>query len=665
MYEDILQEQPDHAGAWHLLGVARQQQGQVEEAVACISRALRLDDSKAVYHNNFGVALRAAGRLNQAQQAFERALSIRPDYADAHSNLGLSLMDQGRAELAINAFRQALRLRPEHPDALFNCANLLQELERLDEAIRLYRQALETQPTRVEVHNNLGNALLAQQRPPEAEEHYRQAIALLPDHAEAHLNLGAALADQAMLEEASSEFEQAASLRPDKPLWSMRSLGLCPAVFQSVEELDRFRRGLEDRLDAAAGCVTALDRKTLCADAFSPSFYLSHHGRDNRPLKEKFAAIFEPHFPRENPPLRPQGKARVGFLVTQKHEGGFLRGTGGIIERLDPERFQPVVLCSQAVLQRCRRGIHRNDVEYVGFPNRFELAANRIKAAGCDILYHWQVGTDPLNYLLPFARLAPVQCTGWGTHGTSGIRALDYYTSSKYIESKDAQEHYSESLYLCDSFGTWQRRIPAPPKTERSHFGLPANGSLYVAPHRLAKIHPDMDELFAGILDTDPDAWIVLLKGKHERDTVLLRQRFARTIGAAANRIVFLPNQKAEDFHRLLSLADVMLDAPHYSAGLMSYDAISCNLPIVTLPGMFNVGRYALGVLRWMRLEDELVASSPADYIQKAVQLGTNPDYRRSVRSMIAERGDALFEDAQSVHDHERFFEYALDRGST
>ena len=30
-----------------------------------------------------------------------------------------------------------------------------------------------------------------------------------------------------------------------------------------------------------------------------------------------------------------------------------------------------------------------------------------------------------MNYFLPFARLAPVQCTGWGSTITSGVPAVD------------------------------------------------------------------------------------------------------------------------------------------------------------------------------------------------------------------------------------------------
>ncbi len=104
-----------------------------------------------------------------------------------------------------------------------------------------------------------------------------------------------------------------------------------------------------------------------------------------------------------------------------------------------------------------------------------------------------------------------------------------------------------------------------------------------------------------------------------------------------------------------------MLDPPHYSSSLTGYDAFALALPVVTLPGTFNVERYALALYRKMGIA-ELVADSPEDYVKRAVRLGTDRDYRHSVRSRIAERSEALFEDMQAVREHERFFEHALQR---
>ena len=66
-----------------------------------------------------------------------------------------------------------------------------------------------------------------------------------------------------------------------------------------------------------------------------------------------------------------------------------------------------MILCSESVVDRGRRVLGRDDLEWVSFPNRLDMASQRIRDARCQVLDHWEIGTDPLNYLLPLARPAP------------------------------------------------------------------------------------------------------------------------------------------------------------------------------------------------------------------------------------------------------------------
>jgi predicted O-linked N-acetylglucosamine transferase (SPINDLY family) len=325
---------------------------------------------------------------------------------------------------------------------------------------------------------------------------------------------------------------------------------------------------------------------------------------------------------------------------------------------LDRSKFQPVLVCSQGIVETCRRALRRTDVECVPLPDRFRPAVESLAAARCDVLYHWQIGTDPLNYLLPFARTAAVQYSGWGMHATSGVSAVDYYVSSKLVEKEDAQEHYTESLYCFDTLPVYHSRIPSPQPATRSQFGLPEAGHLYFAPQRPAKFHPDQDPLLRGILQADSKGYVVLVE-RNRQAVAALRARFERTLGDVAGRVLFVPQVK--DFHQFLALADVFLDTMHYSIGLMGHDAFALNLPVVTLPGEFNVERFALGFYRKMGLTD-LVAGNAEEYIAVAVRLGTDRQWREWIRSRIAERSEVLFDDFEAVREHERFFEYALAR---
>src|SRR5205814_347964 len=127
------------------------------------------------------------------------------------------------------------------------------------------------------------------------------------------------------------------------------------------------------------------------------------------------------------------GKAYAQQEQNQAAERAFakasqLRPTKSIwrLQRLGlcPTIFQSVAELGMAKL---RQGIRRHDLPWIPFGRRFTEAAKTIATASCDVLYFHKVSADPLGYLLPFARLAPIQCTSWATHFTSGVPEMDYY----------------------------------------------------------------------------------------------------------------------------------------------------------------------------------------------------------------------------------------------
>ena len=66
IYLEILQSQPDHPDALHLLGVIAAQRAQPGKAVELIERAIRVDSTVAAYHRNLGGALRAQGQMRRS-----------------------------------------------------------------------------------------------------------------------------------------------------------------------------------------------------------------------------------------------------------------------------------------------------------------------------------------------------------------------------------------------------------------------------------------------------------------------------------------------------------------------------------------------------------------------------------------------------------------------
>jgi protein O-GlcNAc transferase len=291
----------------------------------------------------------------------------------------------------------------------------------------------------------------------------------------------------------------------------------------------------------------------------------------------------------------------------------------------------------------------------------FSSAVRQVREAACDLLYYWEVGSDAMNYFLPFARLAPVQCTSHGSLTTTGVPAIDYFYSSSLIESENSGEHYSERLWRSRTLLMCQQRLRPVSPAWPAYFGLPDDRRLYGCLQNPLKLHPGFDDLLASILAADPLSTIVLLADDSGHAAVALRARFVRHTPASTERIVFVPRQKFADYYRLLQVCDVLLDPLHYGAGSSCYDVFSFNLPMVTLPTTLMPGRVALGFYRKMGFE-ELVASSPEDYVRKAVRVATDPDYRKHVMDSIAHRSDVVFNDVEAVREHERFFAEAFNQ---
>ena len=77
LYNQILQEDPGHADALHLLGVIARQRGEYDLAVELITKAIAKNSSVFIYHNNLGNAFKDLGRFDDAVECYEKALRIR------------------------------------------------------------------------------------------------------------------------------------------------------------------------------------------------------------------------------------------------------------------------------------------------------------------------------------------------------------------------------------------------------------------------------------------------------------------------------------------------------------------------------------------------------------------------------------------------------------
>ncbi len=215
IYRQILQAEPNHPVALHLLGVIAHQVGKNDIAIDFIRRALAHKPDYAEAYNSLGAALKGQGMVDEAIESYHKALAIKPEYVEAHCNLGNALTEQGKSNDAIARYREALAIDPENAEAHNNLGNVFFETGQIDDAIASCRKAVALKPNFAEAHNNLGNALKEQGKLDEAIARYRESLILNPKFAEAHNNLGNVLKERGELEDAVLSYHQALTHKPD------------------------------------------------------------------------------------------------------------------------------------------------------------------------------------------------------------------------------------------------------------------------------------------------------------------------------------------------------------------------------------------------------------------------------------------------------------------
>ena len=81
--------------------------------------------------------------------------------------------------------------------------------------------------------------------------------------------------------------------------------------------------------------------------------------------------------------------------------------------------------------------------------------------------------------------------------------------------------------------------------------------------------------------------------------------------------------------------------------------------PLVTLPTNQLRGRITYALYKQIGVS-ACVARTAADYVNIAVAIGTQPELRERLGRMIQHASEPLFENDETVHELEQFFEQAV-----
>ena len=677
--QESAQRDKRNVDALLLLGDAYQQTGDFAGAIASYRKGLQLDRNIPELYNNLGNALLASGDPTHALSAYRQAIDLNPRYIQAHFNSGNALRESEQFNDAANAYRVALELQPLFHPGWMMLGVTYNALNDPQQAKAAYQKALsltrEGSSERAATLYNLGNLHLNATEFDEAVACYQQSLLIRPHDTLCLHNYAQALVEQGEAEAAVGIYQTLSQLCPENAAFRVNQVLTLPAVYLSEANLQQWRERYTAQVDLL------LQDKTLQADpAFASQlatsgFYLGYQGLSDVMLQRKVASLFRQIL--DHPPLTvtreslSDRKPRVGFIsrhFAPSHTIGRL--LNGVMQHLSRDLFDVFIFSvgPEKAYQPPAEADTKDTV--IILPMRdFQACQDVLHAAELDIAYFTDIGMDVSSYLLAQFRFAPVQCTTWGHPVSSGSANMDYFIACESILTDTMDEEFSETLVPLNNYPFYYTRPVLTPETPgvsitREHLGVGPDQHLYACLQSLFKLTPDTDDLFADILRGDPQGLLVLLRHPSAHCTDLLLTRFSLKHPDVADRVKLAPRLPRAEFLRLMAMTDVLLDSIHFSGGNTSYEGLAFGTPIVTLATPYLKGRLTVGLYNTINVLD-CIADTPAQYVDIAVQLGTNPVVREALKSRLLQAVPVLYENIAPVRELEQFFLNCLNPDTT
>ncbi len=474
--------------------------------------------------------------------------------------------------------------------------------------------------------------------------------------------------------EAISSAETAAELVPNEYVFQLLKNLLLPIVYDTPEEIEYYRQRFIQKLDnliQQTSLETPEDKiNTLIGIGSFTNFYLAYQAHNIVESQSKYGNLLHQILaanypqrvePRSMPPLPENGKIRVGYISNYLHSYSGTLWLTGWLRYSDKSKFEIYSYYTGNDPDLITQQFRDSSDVFHHIPHNLEAVSQQIIADKLHILVFPEIGMDAPTIQIAALRLAPIQCSAWGHPVTSGLPTIDYYLSSELMEPENAQQHYSETLIRLPNIGVaYPKPIVGKLTNTRSDFNLREDAVIYLCCQAPFKYLPQYDYILAEIALRVPQAQFIFPRGE------LLRKRLNRAFAKVnlnyEDYCLFMPISTRQDYIAINFLSDVFLDTFTWSGGNTSLEAIACNLPIVTCPGEFMRGLHADSFLKMLGVTDT-IAKNEVEYIDIAVKLGLELEWRREISERMSQRQDYLFDDRVCVAGLEDFYQEVTENG--
>ncbi len=163
--------------------------GQIEFAEKCGIKAIRLDSTLAVVHNNLGHIYLIKKDYKMAAYHFLKSIEFDPTYTLAYYNLGFSYFHSGSYQNAEQVWEKYKYLNPEDPDAFQGLGEACVKQGKIEIAKSYYLKAIALNPQYAMAFFSLGELYLANKENENSAKWFKEYTTLKPDDPEGYFQL--------------------------------------------------------------------------------------------------------------------------------------------------------------------------------------------------------------------------------------------------------------------------------------------------------------------------------------------------------------------------------------------------------------------------------------------------------------------------------------------
>jgi protein O-GlcNAc transferase len=605
--------------------------GDHDNSLINYSKALLINPQSALLEFNIGNVYLDINQYESAINHFKRAISLNINFVNAYNNLGQCFYKKGLISEAINLFKKVLSINPNVSEAWTNIGNAYREINDLKNAILYLKKALNLKPDCYKTWVNLGITYHELSEYSQAITCYDYSLSLYPDQVEGLVNKGNALHEIGKYQDAISSYQKALAINSDIDLvfgnLFLTKLKLCDWNNYS-SDIKKIKLDIQNNKAVTNPFLSLvlfddLEIQNRVAKYYYDKKYKNIKINNHKILRgDKIkVAYFSPDF----------GEHAVSYLVAdlfKLHNREDFEIYGFSLKKSDNSTLFNQIKDSFDKFYEIY-GLSNSEIHEICSTQSIDIA---VDLAGY---------TNHSKPLLFFERLAPIQISYAGYLGGMASNSYDYIVVDPYLLNPEEQKYFLEKKIFLPCYQTSSiSRFKGTDHFNNKLSFLDKKVFTFCCFNNNYKYNPFIIDIWARILNSSENVKLQLSSDSDDCEFNLSHEFRKRDV--SSNKIEYIRRTSRLNYYKNLSNADLFLDTYPYNAGVTANDALYFNLPILTLRGMSIASRICSSILNCSNL-GELIATSPEDYIQKALHYANNPN--------------KIFELKKYILNHKEYFE--------